>query len=340
MRLLILTQKVDMHDGTLGFMHRWLEVFSGSLERLTVICLERGTYDLPQNVRVLSLGKEERVSTLRYIVRFYRFLSRERKHYDGVFVHMNEEYVLLGGLIWRFMGKRLILWRNHGKGSWRTRLAGKIAQRVCYTSPQSFTATFKNSVQMPVGIDTEHFAPEEGAPRDGVLILGRIDPVKNVREMVVAASDAGRAHPFTLTVVGSPGKGSEAYAQEVKELLKAFPGTVREFDAVPNTQTRNYFKRADIVLNFTIPGSFDKAMFEASACGALLLTTNDGVRGQVPDACVTTLSGAGEALKTLLALPPEGKDALRRTLRTWVIEQHSLSGLVKKLHQMFEELSA
>jgi hypothetical protein len=28
------------------------------------------------------------------------------------FVHMNQEYVLLGGLIWKLLGKKLVLWRH------------------------------------------------------------------------------------------------------------------------------------------------------------------------------------------------------------------------------------
>ncbi len=59
MKLLILTQKVDKNDPTLGFFHRWIEEFANHYENLTIICLEKGIYTLPKNVQVLSLGKEE-----------------------------------------------------------------------------------------------------------------------------------------------------------------------------------------------------------------------------------------------------------------------------------------
>src|SRR3989344_3937656 len=99
MKILIVTQKVDKNDPVLGFFHRWIEEFAKHYESLVVICLEKGEYHLPQNVKILSLGKEERISKVRYIVHFYKYIWQERKNYDAVFVHMNQEYIILG---WKF----------------------------------------------------------------------------------------------------------------------------------------------------------------------------------------------------------------------------------------------
>ena len=55
MRLLILTQKVDQNDDILGFFHGWIREFSKNFETITVISLGVGEYNLPANVRVLSL---------------------------------------------------------------------------------------------------------------------------------------------------------------------------------------------------------------------------------------------------------------------------------------------
>src|SRR3989344_232174 len=117
MRLLIVTQKVDKKDPILGFFHRWIEEFAKNFEKVTVVCLEKGEYNLPTNVKVLSLGKEERRSKAEYISRFYRYIWQERKNYDAVFVHMNQEYVLLGWKFWKLWGKKIFLWRNHARGS-------------------------------------------------------------------------------------------------------------------------------------------------------------------------------------------------------------------------------
>src|SRR4030042_726009 len=156
MKLLILTQKVDINDDVLGFFHGWIEEFAKHCEKVTVICLYRGQYDLPENVRVLSLGKEsirtaqnssERAhpnffnkiySRIFYLLRFYKYIWRERKNYDVVFVHMNQVYVILGGLFWKFQGKKIGLWYTHKQVNLSLHLAEKIADYIFTASEKSF----------------------------------------------------------------------------------------------------------------------------------------------------------------------------------------------------------
>jgi len=79
MKLLIITQIVDRDDAILGFFHRWIEEFAKHCEQITVICLKEGKHNLPKNVQVLSLGKEDGASKVRYLFNFYRFVWNERK---------------------------------------------------------------------------------------------------------------------------------------------------------------------------------------------------------------------------------------------------------------------
>ena len=160
MKLLILTQKVDMNDAVLGFFHSWLREFAARFDSIIVVCLEEGKHELPANVRVLSLGKERSgAHKLDYIRCFYRHVWAERGNYDSVFVHMNQEYSILGGPLWKLLGKKSVLWRNHPDGSALTRLAVLLSDKVMCTSPHSFTARFAKTMIMPVGIDTDFFRP-------------------------------------------------------------------------------------------------------------------------------------------------------------------------------------
>jgi len=58
MKPLILTQKIDINDDVLGFFHNWIKEFAKHCESVVVVCLRKGEYDLPENVKILSLGKE------------------------------------------------------------------------------------------------------------------------------------------------------------------------------------------------------------------------------------------------------------------------------------------
>ena len=75
MRLLIVSQKVDIEDPILGFFHGWLLEFAKQCEEVTVIGLEVGKYALPKNVKVYSLGKEAGQSRLKYLFRLWYTLG-------------------------------------------------------------------------------------------------------------------------------------------------------------------------------------------------------------------------------------------------------------------------
>src|SRR5687767_9199425 len=110
MKLLIITQKVDRNDDVLGFFHTWIERFGKKFDSIKVICLYKGEHSFASNIEVLSLGKEENLSKIGYLTRFYSYIWGLRNDYDGVFIHMNPQYVVLGGPLWRMLGKRVVLW--------------------------------------------------------------------------------------------------------------------------------------------------------------------------------------------------------------------------------------
>ena len=90
MNVLICTQKVDKNDPILGFFHDWVIGFAAKYDYVTVICLFEGEHDLPENVKVFSLGKEKGASKVAYLMRFYKYIWSKQTEYDVVFVHMNQ----------------------------------------------------------------------------------------------------------------------------------------------------------------------------------------------------------------------------------------------------------
>jgi glycosyltransferase involved in cell wall biosynthesis len=275
MKLLILTQKVDKNDPVLGFFYGWIEAFAEKCEQVTVICLGAGEYALPANVSVCSLGKEKGNSRAAYLLHFYKYIWRLRREYDTVFVHMNQEYVLLGWKSWKILGKRIWLWRNHAKGGLLTRCAVLLSNRVFCTSADSYTARFKKTERMPVGIDTDFFSPDPAVPREPktILFLGRIAPVKKVLEFV----DWLKSQDFdSATIAGGALPQDLEYEEEVKKRLAALglEGKVKWVGPVDKVEARRLYRSHEAYANFTPPGSFDKTIFEAAACGARLVTRN------------------------------------------------------------------
>ena len=220
MRLLVITQAVDTNNDILGFFHIWLGELSRRCESLTVICLSEGAHDLPKNVRVRSLGKEEGLSKTGLLFRFYKYAWSERANYDAVFVHMTPLYIPLGWPLWRLQGKRIFLWYNHPVGTPLTRIAVWFAETVFYTSPFAFSARFEKANIMPAGIPTELFQRASATTRipRTILCLGRLSPAKRVECLIEAARILDqRELDFQLRIVGSPARaGDGSYEQRLR----------------------------------------------------------------------------------------------------------------------------
>ena len=322
MRLLITTQKVDKNDPILGFFHRWVEEFSKHIDFVTVICLEAGTFNLPKNVKHSVLNK------LWYIFRFYKYIWNERKNYDSVFVHMNQEYVILGWKFWWLWNKKIFLWRNHAKGNIITRLAILLSNKVFYTSPQSFTARFKKAVIMPVGIDTDFFKPDSSVEKkpNSILFLGRTAPVKRVLEFVEWFNKL--EEKFTATVAG------EALPQdkEYEELVQSRASDrIKFIGAVTQDQALKLYQSHETYVNFTQSGSMDKTIFEATAVGLNVVSTNDDLRGKSSNILVeNSFDSSKLALAIEKALKSQGEID-----NDFMIGQ-SLDSLMKKLQTILK----
>ena len=339
MRLLITTQAVDLDDPVLGFFHRWITEFAGRCEHVDVICLREGRHELPQNVSVHSLGKEKGASRLRYVWRFYHYAWQLRRGYDAVFVHMNSEYAVMGGLLWRLLGKRLVLWRNHKLPGFSTAIGARFAHTVCYTSPTAYVARFPNAAQMPVGIDTELFKIGDDAPATGtILFLGRLDAVKRADlfceafRLLHARWEAhGGLHP-RADIFGDPTPGKTKYA----DMLKTKYARIAELmfhPGVRNDRAPHLYASHVVYCNLTPSGSFDKTILEAMACGSVVVCSNDAVRGIVPENLLAgdTPESVMQALGAALGLSEPERRALAARQRAWVEREHSLTLLTERL---------
>ncbi|HRZ30051.1 MAG TPA: glycosyltransferase family 4 protein [Candidatus Paceibacterota bacterium] len=333
MKLLVITQKIDLNDPVLGFFHRWVEEFAKKCEFVTVICLEKGQYNLPQNVKVLSLGKEKKLGRLAYLWNFYKYLWQERNNYDSVFVHMNQEYVLLGGLVWKLLGKNILMWRNHAKGNFLTRLAVCLSDKVFCTSPQSFTARFKKTKLMPVGIDTDFFCPNPSAQKipNSILFLGRIAPVKNVDAFIEALNELNKTGTnFFVTIAGGALPVDAEYEKKVKDKVEKYglKDKVRFIGPVTQVGALELYQKHELYVNLTPAGSLDKTIFEAMACDVASLVYNRDLAKIV----------GGELLITVL-IPLEVARRIKTFLlgkrkevdyRSFAVKEHSLEALTRK----------
>lgn len=337
-RLLILTQTIDKEDKELGFFHRWVNEFSHHTSLLNVICLKKGAFDFPKHVKILSLGKEQGQSRFQYIYRFYKYIWQERNNYDAIFVHMNEEYIIMGGLLWKMWGKRIGMWRNHPQGTSLTKYAVAMSDKVFCTSPKSFTAKFEKTKVMPAGIDVGQYESDSEYNKNSILFFGRLSPVKNVHVFIEALEALhSSGEDFRADIIGSPVNPEDwEYEQTLKKLGRRLIelGKLSFKPGLSHEDTAMLYKKYALYVNLTPDGSLDKTMLEAMASRTPSLLSNSAFRGHLPEMCQLMSNEAGSAsekMKTLLNLSEDEKLALGNKLRKYVEDTHGLSLLIKML---------
>ena len=342
MKLLILTQKMDKEDPTLGFFHNWVIELSKKFEKISVICLEKGEYDLPENVKVFSLGKESGRSRIKYVKNFFNLILGLNREYQSVFVHMNQGYILLGGFFWRIMSKRIYFWRNHPEGGLLTCIAIWLSNKVFCTSKTSFTAKFKKTTLMPVGIDTGVFNTESRNMsheilKNKILFLGRMDSIKKP-DLLIEALDIlnKKGVDFVCDFYGDPTPNTGDYYDSIKTKIKEFglSEKVNLYKGVPNYKTPKIYNEHNIFVNLTPSGSFDKTILEAAACGCLLVVANRSLLGEIDEKMIIereTPEDITERIEFLMNINEEERKNTSEKLQKYVLENPSLDALIEKL---------
>jgi glycosyltransferase involved in cell wall biosynthesis len=263
MKLLIVTQTVDTEDSYLGFFTRWIEEFAKYAEQVEVICLTEGKHTLPANVHVHSLGKERgSVSRFTYAQRFLSLIWSLRHDYDTVFVHMNPEYVVLGGVWWHLWRKKVALWYMHKSVTAKLRLATLIADVIFTASKESFRVQSRKLHIMGHGIDTVFFFPD---PSDWFLSVGRLMKSKRHDLAIREAAKAGKS-------IRIAGAGPEREALEA--LARSLQVDATFLGGLSHAALRDEYRKASLFLHTSETGSLDKVVLEALACG-LPIRTND-----------------------------------------------------------------
>lgn len=271
MRLLICTQAVDREDTNLGFFVRWLEEFARHTEHVTVICLRKGTHTLPPNVEVISLGERHR------IFRGFELCSiafGRRGEYDAVFVHMNPEYIVAAGWLWRLLRKKIALWYVHKSVNLRLRIAAFFADAILTASKESFRLSSKKIKILSHGIDTDFFSPDPNVSRgDHLLSVGRLMKSKRHDLAIKAARIANRK----LRIAG---EGEERASLE--RLAREEGADVTFLGGLSQEKLRNEYQTAAHFIHTSETGSLDKVVLEAAACDCNVITTVEWMQTHAP----------------------------------------------------------
>jgi glycosyltransferase involved in cell wall biosynthesis len=353
MRLLIITQKVDVNDSVLGFFHGWISHLAPLVKEIVVIALAKGEHILPANVKVISLGKENKSPKIFQAIRFYLYVLKFLPKSDGVFVHMAPEYVKALYPLNIFLRKPVIMWYAHINVSNTAKWAMRHVQKILTPSKESFSSVSEKVISTGHGIDTEKFSPNDTAKKGKVpviLVQSRISPVKRVHVIIEALALLNRDHPelkFQCKIIGSTVyPDDEKYFALLKDLaIENHLGNQIEWVGwVPNRDMPRHYNEASVFVRLQGGGGFGKTELEAMACGtAVVLPTqvyNESLGEFAKDLYFPEddVKKCAENIRIVLGWDKDRYLRYRQIAREIVVKNHNLTTLSKKIVGVFEDV--
>lgn len=349
MKLLLITQKVDQNDGYFGFFHDWLKECAKQCEQLTVISLEVGAYDLPKNVRVISMGKESGRSVVRYVARFLGASWKYRKDYTHVFAHMSPLYVILGAPLWKVLGKPIGLWYIHRNVDLKLRIAEKLTDVVFTATPESFRIESKKRRFIGQAIDIEKFKnlsptvlPEQLFK---MVSVGRLTQIKNLDTLIRASKILkDRGYLVEVELVGaSVTDEDKIYEASLHALAKELEvdNEIKFVGSVPNSEVAKFYWNNHLSLNLCPTGGMDKTILESMAAGTPVMVSNEAYReyfGEHANELIFKLRDEVDCANKIESyIGSTDRQVLKDFLLSRVKERSVLSSLIKQVISILNE---
>ncbi|MFP4324006.1 MAG: glycosyltransferase family 4 protein [Anaerolineales bacterium] len=345
MRVLMIVQEIDETHWLRGFIVDWVRALAREVEQLYILTLAYQPTLLPDNVAVISMGKERGYGRARLLLEFYRGLAQTIRDVDVVFSHMTPRYTWLAAPLAWIARKPQMLWYTHRQVDLELRLALHSARWVTTATPDSFPLPSPKVRALGHGIDTRRFAPADVPKADPPLVLAvaRVTPIKRHELLLQAAAQFFAQHGPQAArfevVGGTAAPGDEDYQRDLLARREALGLSPAQFDLVGGLGRDELiarYQQATLATNLSPPGLFDKAALEAMLCGVPVIVTNpafDNVLGTAAKELriAPKPDNLAACLSALLSQSEVARQSLGNTLREQVAAAHSLDNLVKKL---------
>lgn len=231
-------------------------------------------------------------------------------------------------------------------GSFLTDIASFFCTKVFCTSKYSYTAKYKKTVLMPVGVDTNKFVKLESSKvhkvKNSILFLGRISPSKNVDIFVEALGFLKKQGiDFNANVYGDALPIDIPYFDKTKSRSQelGLESVLKFHGGVPNHQTPEIYNSHEIFVNLSSSGMYDKTIFEAMACGCLVLASNDNLKGQIDNRLVIGDKGPEEVAAQISLISSLSKEDRQEIISGNIkfAETHSLKELARRLGNLIQK---
>jgi glycosyltransferase involved in cell wall biosynthesis len=349
MKLLVTTQAVDKNDPILGFFIDWLQEFAKHFERIDVICLRKGEYELPPHVHVHSLGKEEGESRLKYVYRFYKYFTHVffTVRVDYVFYHMGAIYNIMGAPFYflrKLLKTKFYWWKAHGHINFIGRTALHFVDKVLTASTESFPLNTHKRAVIGHAICVDRQNLKRGfigarLPQVSLVCVGRVVRIKNI-EIAIDTCHLLKQKGFDphLEIIG-PTEDSR-YLNELKKRIAMLEidDQVNFHGGVNYEVLKEKFHNFDLLLHPSDTGSIDKVVLEAMVAGTIPISQCSAYQSlsRSVNRKICVQNNRPEEYTRVISdlfngLTPDEYDSIVMTLVSTVRNEHAIDTLTQRL---------
>jgi glycosyltransferase involved in cell wall biosynthesis len=352
MRILIITQKVDSNDDLLAFFESWIREISYLAEEVNVIALSKGEFDLPKNVKVVSLGKENGANKIIQAVKFYFYAFKFLKKSDGIFVHMAPEYVRALYPLNIFFRKPTVLWYAHIKVSPVAKWAINHVNFVVTPSKESFLLDSPKVISTGHGINTDLFKPSEKIVSDKkIMTISRISKVKRIETLIEALNvlvNKKNIKDIKVDIYGDVArKEDKDYIKSLKALALKY--NLNEYlnwkGAIKNKDAPLIYADHSLFVRMQGGGGFGKTELEAMSVGIPAILPTDVYKKDLgefanelyfPEDDFNTLA---DRIENTLNWNLEKKQKYLKIARELVVTKHNVKNVAGEVVRLLKEAS-
>lgn len=349
MRLLIVTDVLDVDDLEVGYFHRWVEEIALHAKSIQIITAHEGYHTLPAHVQVHSLGLEVKRGRLSRTVRYVWFLVRHIRSYDAVFVFGSPWTVATAGWWWKVWRKRIGIWYAQGDPTLALSLARPFLSYIFTSTTHGYHGGGDMKHIVGHGVDVARFKPILRPKHDGVfrmVTVGKISAIKDYETMIRAVSILKESieKPFTLTIVGAPHEGEDAFAAEVRSFAHSFGlnETVTFFGPMKNVDIAKLHQQADVYLSMNIFPALEKSLIEAAAASLPIVTSNRSFEEFARDYDTFVFYEPKDAvelaerIRHMMLMSYDARHALGHVFRDVAVHKHSIDVLARGITDAYK----
>lgn len=349
MKLLIVTDILDVDDLSVGYFHRWIEEMALHATSIHIIASKEGYHTLPPHVHVHSLGEEIKKGRIAKTLKYMWYLARYIRQYDGVFVFGSPRAVVVAGWWWKLWKKKIGVWYAHGDPSLALVFARPFLSYIFTPTTHGYHGGGDVKHIVGHGVDVNRFKPILRPKHDGVfrmVTVGEIGHIKDYETMIRAVSLLKESveKPFTLTIVGSPHEGEEKFANEVRSFAHSFglSEVITFFGPMKNAEVAKLHQQADVYLSMNVLPALEKSLIEASASSLPVITSNRSFEAFARDYSAFVFYEPkndvelAERIRHMMLMSYDARHALGHVFRNVAVHEHSIDVLARSVVNAYE----